>query len=404
MHIPYLTADLPGVGGRIKVQNADFCVHEIPLYEPSGRGEHVYVTIEKDGLTTHQAVERIARDLHISPRTVGSAGLKDAHAVTRQMLSLGAVDPARVEALSVPGIRLLEVSRHTNKLKMGHLRGNRFTIRIRDVDPEALPQAQAIVDVLVARGIPNAYGVQRFGLRGDTHLLGEALLHRDAEALVRRLVGMPHPAESPRVQRARQLFDDGDLEACLEAWPRNMNNERRVVQRLLDRHGDWERALWAVPHNMKKFYLSAYQGALFNQVLVQRLDTIDQLQMGDLANIHGKRAVFVVEDVAAEQPRADRLEISPSGPLYGYKLTMAQGRPGQMEQQVLDEHGLTLEDFRIKGLKMRGARRPLRIPLSEAKLWYDEGIVLSFSLPPGSYATRVLAEVMKGEPDPTMSV
>jgi tRNA pseudouridine13 synthase len=148
---------------------------------------------------------------------------------------------------------------------------------------------------------------------------------------------------------------------------------------------------------MRKFFVSAYQSALFNRILARRLDTLGLLQVGDLANIHGKRAVFLVEDPAAEQPRADRLEISPSGPLYGYKLTMAQGVPGEMEQQVLEEEDLVLEDMRIRGMKVRGARRPLRIPLREVAIREDEGLVLSFSLPPGCYATTVLAEVMKTE-------
>ena len=92
---PYLTADLPGIGGRIKVRNADFCVEEIPLYGPSGYGEHTYLTIEKDGLSTFRAVNHIARALGVDPGAVGYAGLKDAHAVTVQTLSVGNVDPAR---------------------------------------------------------------------------------------------------------------------------------------------------------------------------------------------------------------------------------------------------------------------------------------------------------------------
>ena len=392
---PYLTADLPGVGGRIKAQNDDFRVQEIPLYVPSGRGEHVYVTIEKDGLSTFRAIERIARALHINPRAVGCAGLKDAHAVTEQVLSLGDVDPERVKRLSVPNVRVLAVSRHTNKLKMGHLRGNRFSIRIRDVPEETLPAARAILDVLAKRGVPNFFGEQRFGLRGDTHLLGRALVRRDAEGLVRQLVGEPHPAESPSVRRARQLFDAGDLDASAAAWPRGMQNERRVVQSLIDHPGDWRRAARSIPTKLRKFYVSAYQGALFNRILTQRLDTLEKLQVGDLANIHGKRAVFLVEDLQAEQPRADRLEISPSGPLYGYKLTMAQGVPGEMERRVLEQEALSLEDFNLRGLKLKGARRALRFPLREVELGYDQGLLLTFALPPGCYATTVLAEVMK---------
>jgi tRNA pseudouridine13 synthase len=395
MENPYLTADLPGTGGRIKVEHTDFRVEEIPLYEPSGEGQHTYARIEKEGMTTFQAVDRVARALRIDRRAIGYAGLKDAHAVTAQTLSLGDVDPAAVRALELPGIRVLEVSRHTNKLRTGHLAGNRFTVRVREVPEEAQVAVKAILDVLQRRGVPNYFGVQRFGLRGDTHLLGEALVHQDAPAFVRRLIGMPDPAESARVQAARQLFEEGQLAAALETWPRDMGNERRVVETLLRHPGDWERAARSVPKNVRLFFVSAYQSALFNRLLARRLDTIDQLMVGDLANLRGRSAVFTVEDLAAEQPRAERMEISPSGPLYGYKLTMAQGVPGEMEQRVLDEEALTLEDFRLPGLRIKGARRPLRVPLDDYRVWYDGGLMLSFTLPPGSYATIVLDEVMK---------
>jgi tRNA pseudouridine13 synthase len=397
MSNPYLTAELPGIGGRIKVYNADFWVEEIPLYLPCGRGEHTYVTIEKEGLSTFRAIRQIARALGINPRTVGCAGLKDARAVTVQTISVGDVAPSRIRALDLPGIRVLDVSRHTNKLRTGHLRGNRFTIRVREVSENAMPAAQAILDVLCQRGVPNYFGEQRFGVRGDTHLLGRELVRKDAETFVRRFVGMPHPAETPRIRRARQLCEEGELALSLGVWPRHMEHERRVVQSLLDHPGDWTRAVRGIPNKMRKFYVSAYQSALFNRVLTSRLETVDRLLVGDLAWIHGKGAVFVVDDPDVEQPRADRLEISPSGPLYGYKLTVALGAPGESERRVLAEEELELEDWRVRGIKLKGARRPLRFPLREVKTWYDDGLMLSFALPSGCYATTVLAEVIKAD-------
>lgn len=440
MDIPYLTADLPGIGGRIKVEDADFRVVELPLYTPSGHGEHTYLRIEKTGISTFEAVRRIARALRIESRSIGYAGLKDAHAVTEQTLSLSNVSPSLVERLDVSGVRVLSIDRHTNKLRLGHSRGNRFTIRIRDAG--RISDAASILDVLSRYGVPNYFGEQRFGLRGDTHLLGRALVCKEDEAFVRHLVGLSQGnagqdehAESPSVREARALFEAGDLQASLPLWPRHMETERRAVQTLLDRPGQYHRAVRAIPSKMRNFYVSAYQSALFNQVLARRLTegtespvesksgipvpqsgawgcaghvsnrpdtpqarwkTLGTLKTGDLAYIHAKGAVFLVEDPAQEQARADRLEISPSGPLYGYKLTQAQGAPGEMERQVLAEEELDLEDFRLRGLKFKGARRPLRFPLGEAEANEDEqGIVVSFSLPPGCYATVVLREIMK---------
>lgn len=401
MAYPYLTSDLPGVGGRIKAQDDDFCVVEIPLYAASGAGEHTYVRIEKTGLSTFEAVRRLSRALGIDARQVGYAGLKDAHAITVQWLSLGDVSPVLVERLELPGIRILDVSRHTNKLKVGHLSGNRFTIRVRDVPASLLPAAQAILDQLAAHGVPNYYGEQRFGLRGDTHLLGQALVRQDVDAFIQRLVGMPHPAETPHVRRARQLYEEGDLAGAMRAWPRKMDAERSVVRALSQGHAP-AAAVRRLPTRMRRFYVSAYQSFLFNLVLSRRIERglLGRLLLGDLAYIHGKGAVFYVDDPQAEQPRADRLEISPSGPLYGRKLSMPRGLPGEMEQRVLDEEGLALEDWRVRGLKLKGARRALRIPLRDVESRYDDGLLLSFALPPGGYATVVLRELLKADDDP----
>jgi tRNA pseudouridine13 synthase len=400
---PYLTADLPGVGGQIKAQDDDFRVVEIPLYAASGEGEHTYARVEKRGLSTFEAVRRISGALGINPREVGYAGLKDAHAVTVQWLSLGDVPPALVERLDLSGIRVLEVGRHTNKLRVGHLAGNHFTIRVRDLPASSLPAAQAILDQLAVRGVPNYYGEQRFGLRGDTHLLGRALVCQDIDALIRRLVGMPHPAESPRVRQARQLFEEGDLEGAVRAWPRQMDAERSVVRALAQGQTP-AAAVRRLPSRMRRFYVSAYQSSLFNRVLARRIERgiLGRLLLGDLAYLHGRGAVFSVDDPQAEQPRADRFEISPSGPLYGRKLSMPSGLPGEMEQRVLDEEGLALEDWRVRGLKLKGARRALRIPLRDVESSYDGGLQLCFSLPPGCYATVVLRELQKADVDPAL--
>ncbi len=391
----YLTADLPGIGGHIKERPEDFRVEEIPLYRPGGVGEHTYFEIEKVGLSTFEAVRRVARALGMRPRDVGYAGLKDAQAVTRQTLSVHGVPPGQVLALNLPHIEVLWAERHTNKLKVGHLRGNRFTIRVRGVGQEALEPCRAVLEVLARRGVPNYFGEQRFGMRGNSHLLGRAIVRQDWVELTATLLGRPHPGESEEAQAARRAFDEGDWPRALELFPHNLNNERRALAALIHSGGDHERAYLGLPKEVRRFFVSAYQSHLFNRVLDARLETLDRVFAGDLAYKHDSGASFRVEDPAVEQPRADRFEISPSGPIYGYKLLMASGEQGQLEQRILDEEALTLDDFRVRGLKLRGGRRPLRFPVWEPQVWYDEGVVLDFALPKGCYATTVLGEVMK---------
>ena len=177
--LPYLTADLPGIGGVIKRYDEDFLVEEIPLYPASGQGTHLYLLMEKRGLTTPAAIREIAGELGRDPRDFGYAGLKDAHGVTRQMVSIEHVDPQRVASLSFRRIRILSVDRHTNKVKLGHLSGNRFDLRIRDTIQAPLEIGRAIVDRLASRGAANYFGPQRFGVRGDNAEVGRAVIGGD---------------------------------------------------------------------------------------------------------------------------------------------------------------------------------------------------------------------------------
>ena len=178
MDLPFVTSDLPGTGGALRDSPDDFEVEEIPSYLPCGEGDHIYAWIEKRERTTVQAVEAMAAALGVSPRDVGTAGLKDKRAVTRQQLSFPSpVTPEAVSALEIEGVQILSVSRHGNKLRTGHLRGNKFKLVVRGAVDGAADKARAVLARLgQAPGSPNWYGEQRFGMRGDNHLLGRALV------------------------------------------------------------------------------------------------------------------------------------------------------------------------------------------------------------------------------------
>lgn len=393
----YLTAGLPGIGGQIKAHPEDFVVEELPLYAPCGQGEHTYVRIEKRGLSTFGVVQTIARELHISARDIGFAGIKDARAVARQTLSLMHVEPEEVEKLRVSGLEVLWVSRHRNKLRTGHLRGNRFTIRMRGVEESVLPLAQNVLDLLVQRGVPNHYGQQRFGERTNSHLLGQALLCSDTASFLSELLGHPRDVDRSSIREARRHFDAGNCKKAEQLWPPAMVDERRALRVLIDT-GNQSLAMGSMPRRMQRFLLSAYQSHLFNRIVAARLEEIHRIRDGDLAWKHDSGAVFLVEDADVEQPRAEQMEISPSGPMFGCKMRTAREEPGRLERKVLEEEGLSLEDFRGRGaMRAKGTRRPLRVPLREVELWYDEGLMLRFDLPPGSYATNVLREITKEE-------
>ena len=392
--LPYLTAGLPGIGGQIKMKPEDFYVEEIPLYPPSGEGQHIYLQFEKVGLTTLAAIKRIGQSLGIRRKQIGHAGLKDAHAVTRQTISIDGVSPERVAALNLNGIRVISISKHRNKLKIGHLAGNKFVIRVREVERDSLSQMRAILDHLERYGVPNYYGEQRFGLRRNSHQLGLALMKGTPTTFLAILLGQPAANEMKQAQLARAAFDTGNAQEALRLWPASMRTEFLVLKKLVDT-GDEEAAIRALDHQLKRLFVSAYQSYLFNLLLVQRLPTLGRLEIGDIAFIHRNGAAFVVEAAEAEQPRADRFEISPAGPLFGKKYLPAQGEPGDREQALLRQEGVSLEDFGVPSVNLDGGRRPYRIPLADIDFWWDDGAMISFVLPAGGYATMALREIMK---------
>jgi tRNA pseudouridine13 synthase len=399
--LPYLTAEVPGIGGRVKVRPEDFRVEEMPLYQACGEGTHVCFRIEKTGLSTMRAVHDIARALGRPTRDIGYAGLKDADAVTTQTFSVEHVDPEAIRKLDLPRMRVVDVSRHTNKLRLGHLAGNRCTIRIRQVDTGQLGIVGTMMEMLARRGVPNYFGPQRFGMRGDTWEIGRALLREDYDEVVACLLGRVKPTDYGDVRKAREFFDRGEVEAAGKTWPYPFVSERRVCGTLVKTNGNARKAIRAIDMQMQRFYISSYQSYLFNQVVAARIAGLDRLMEGDLAWRHPQGAVFRVEDPAREQPRCDTFEISPTGPLFGYRMSQPGGEAGRVETSLVTEEKINPEEWREAGRhRVKGARRPLRFQPHEVNV--DAGqddagpyVLLSFYLESGCYATTVLREVCK---------
>jgi tRNA pseudouridine13 synthase len=400
--LPYLTSALEGVGGRIKECPEDFLVEELPLYQPSGQGTHVYFRIVKTGISTPAAIDRIARHMGVSAGEIGLAGLKDAQAVATQMMSLEHADEARLAAYRDAQMRVVWTGRHGNKLRPGHLAGNHFTVKVRGVGGDRLPAAQSILEVLMRRGVPNYFGRQRFGARGDTARLGEALVRGDLGEFIAVFLGRSRSDDPPDCRAARDAFDAGFLARALDRWPRHYHNERRALA-ALKRSGKQGLAIAAVDKRMRRLYVSAFQSEIFNEVLAGRLGEIDRASAGDLAQKTDTGGVFLVQDVTTDQPRAERFEISPTGPIVGYRGNLAEGPPGEIERAILARHNINLDDFRRVGtLKVKGGRRTLRFRIDSPTLaagsdQRGEFLELAFTAPSGCYATVVLREIMKAD-------
>jgi len=394
---PYLTGHISGIGGTIKESPEDFIVSEIPSYLPAGSGEHCYLTIEKRGISTLEAIRRIAQFLKMSERDIGYAGMKDAVGVTRQTISIQWLSPEKALSLEVDGLRVLSAQRHANKLKLGHLKGNGFRVVIRGVSDSAAQLIPAIFDILGKRGIPNYFGYQRYGAQGNSHLIGAAMLRREWRECVDRLIGEPEAVRDEEWAAAIVAYQQGALDTALKFFPRHCRTERDVLLRLLARPGEYEKAFSIIHPRMKKLYLSAVQSFLFDQVVAGRIGKVDEVVKGDLACKHVNGACFLVEDAALEQGRAAAFEISASGPMFGCKMKRPEGDAWELESEVLKQAGLEMSQFDLSGgLRMEGERRPLRVPAGELS-WSASGdsVTVDFTLPKGSYATSLIREITK---------
>ena len=421
--LPYLSADIPPVRAAYKVRWEDFLVEEVPRIEPEGVGDHVWVEVEKKGLTTEQAVSDVARAVGVRPRTVGYAGIKDARAVARQWLSVEGVERERLLSLEIPRLHVRQALRHPRKLRQGWHRGNRFRILLRDVGTStgagdvdaALGIAEEVLAELFRRGVPNYYGPQRFGTRGDTWRIGRALAREQWDRAAGLIAGRPLPPNNPAVDpsggihpdrgdvlRARELFEAGRYDEAASAWPRGFSQCARVAEAMARTGGDAARSIRVVGKRMLRLYASAYQSWIFNQVLAERLESIDRVLSGDLAWKHDTDALFLVEDPASEQARASRFEISPTGPLVGRRPRSPESEARAIERRVIERCGLEPGELESPAMRpLKGRRRPLRFRLSEQCVSAGgdaDGpfLELRFRLPPGCYATAVLRELGKG--------
>ena len=315
----------------------DFRVDEIPLYPTSGAGEHTFLRVEKRLRSTDEVARDLARAAGVRPRDVGYAGRKDRRGVTTQWFSVPGLAPDRALDLELPGARVLAADRHPHKLRTGHLRGNRFRIAVRDAGPGGFARARSGLDRLARHGMPNRYGGQRFGRDGANALRGARLLRGEGGSADRRTA---------------------------------------------------------------RFLISALQSEVFNRVLAARETPLDRLECGDVAVVHASGGLFLVEDLAREDPRAAAFEISATGPIFGTRVQSPGGPVADRERAVLAACGVDPTGLQPpRGIRLRGARRPLRVqPIDTAVERADDAIVLGFTLPAGSFATVLLEEILGATP------
>lgn len=336
--LPYATAKSLRTLGKIRRVAEDFRVAEVPAYLPAGHGGHLFVQFEKHGLTTREAVTRMAKALGVNVRDVGVAGQKDKHAVTTQWASFERVSADAALGLSLPNLRVLAASPHPHKLRTGHVRSNHFEIVIRETTE--LATARAVLEQLERDGVPNYYGDQRFG-RGENNVAR-------AFAMVR---GETRP-------------------------PRD--------------------------HFERKLLMSSLQSALFNTWLAERVteDLYARPILGDLLRKESSGGIFLNEDNDDAARRMAAWEISATGPMFGAEMPHPSAEAERRERAVFERSQLTDEMLAAHVKLGAGTRRAARVRIGACEVEaHEDGLRLRFELPAGAYATSVLREVMKPNPD-----
>lgn len=404
----YYASDVPGIGGRLRTVPEDFRVDEIPLEGKGGNaGPFLICSLNKTNWELQHAVKEIAKRLGISHRRIGWAGTKDRNAVTSQWISIYNVTPEQVAAIRLRDISLTVVRQSNEALALGDLLGNRFAILIRDTESSDPASRAAEITRSIADGIPNYFGIQRFGaIRPVTHAVGEWILRGDYEQAVLTYIGTEFPGEAGEIRAIRSAFTSTrDAGAALHDLPVQMNYERAMLHYLYTNPGDYAGALQELPPKLLSMFVSAFQSYLFNCALSRRID--DGLTLNDPAP--GDSLIFAngrTDTVTAAGISAASIHIRRGR--CGIALFMpGRDQPGlahidRATAALLEEFRIGPEDFSRASAfvhtKFDGAYRPIALKAPVECTAGDTGLALAFTLPPSHYATTVCREYMKTDP------
>jgi tRNA pseudouridine13 synthase len=421
----------PGIGGRLKTRFEDFLVEEItpdgntlkiqdwseaaPTMEIDGeRSKYVNFVVQKMGLSTLDVSTILAAELKIPHHLVTYAGLKDKRAVTSQMMSIPSSASERFEDMKLFRIAIHNLQYARRAVQIGDLWGNRFTIRLSDIEVDCSEALSAVEELKRVR-LLNYFGVQRFGVtRPFTHHVGRSLVKRDFEEATRILLTATSEYESEQLTEARERLAENLLpdDSVLEAFPKELGYEREVMKQLMKHPGDFKKALSKIRSRILSIFVHSYQSYLFNRLISLRVKSdlpIDRPEPGDfiikLNETHSGRDEWLF---VTEQNHESRKELLLSGeyglaaPLPGYSTKTPPSLQSELLQKVLKDEDVTLAEFRNpewKALDSPGGLHLLTIVLPQIKeLCDDLGLVLEFRLRKGSYATVVMRELMKNHP------
>jgi len=414
-----------GVGGVIKLTPEDFQTWEVLVdgldaraeYESwrglsRGLGDLVLAVMRKRRIDTIRAATALAKLLGISPSDISACGIKDKMSVSWQFITLPS-EAAQGELKIDAAIHVLPIRYESRRLSSRSLAKNLFEILVRMVRG-SLEDAEACLEELREKGLPNFYGHQRFGIaRPITPIAGRYLIEGRLEEAVKAFLADYSPLESPRNMEARKrLSEDFDPGKALQYFPRTLRYERAILSHLARRPGDYLGALRSLPLRLRRILVESVSAQIFNKALSRIISAglLRELEVGDLAvriDRFGRpepgRPIEVTRGNARQVERLiERGRCAIALPVPGYLSPMPRSGKGEILLRVMDELELEFRMFRLKALpeaSTRGSIRPLTVPRWDCRISEsgESSLRISMSLPPGSYATILLREVMKPE-------
>ena len=409
----YYITDSPGCSGVIRSSPHDFLVDEVFEELSYEGGRYLVLEVEKTDWDTHHLIREMARKLRISQKRFGWAGTKDKRAVTVQRISIMNLDELELKRITLPGLKIKVLGRTNRSVGLGDLLGNRFRITIRDL---ACPEPGATLariteETMQQKGVPNYFGVQRFGeTRPVTHKVGESLARGKIEEAVYVYLALPFSGEPERTREARErLWVSRDIPSALKDFPEYLHHELAMLNYLAEHPGDYAHSFDVLSVNLKRLFVHAYQSYLFNKILSHRLDaklSLDRAVEGDVVCFAkeglpdmDKQQAVTMENIEAVRRLAERGRAFVTLPLIGFETKLAEGIQGEIERAVLNDENVSQGNFRVEEnpeLGSRGTRRAALCPVKPQIRVEGNIAELEFVLPKGSYATVVLREYMKG--------
>ena len=413
-----------GIGGTIKYYYEDFNVSEISYFNSNSNGKYLIAELEKKNWDLNHCIKIISNKLNISYKRIGFAGTKDKRAVTRQKISIYNINKEQLESISIKDIHLKYLGYSNKKIEIGDLIKNKFEINIRflkyNKQKTKLLIENITNEIISIGGVPNYYGIQRFGDKREiTHLIGYYILKRDyKQAVLTYLTSISCEEDEDTKKMRKYILKEMNFKEALKICPLYLSPERTLLDSLIKNNNNYLDSILNFPNNLFMMFIHSYQSQIFNCIISERLKRnlkLNEAIIGDIVCYQTKEKTPKISSI--EKVTIDNIDginnlikkkrAYITAPLIGYDTIIASGIPGEIEKTIFEKTKLNISDFNFENEKnknihkfsSRGTRKEILLVVEPTfSIVGDDNnffVNMKFELPKGSYATTILREYIK---------